>query len=436
MIILTRGRVWLAVITGLATASVYAEGVLKNGWIEAVLLALILWYLVMPRLNVALQNLLIALTAVCLTVTCADLLLRPLMDSRLHSTPMNVFTRRLPQLPAVGRWDPNVSVTAAAYGDLAAMTGDATLREPRTMEFQTDSAGFRNTSIAQPIEMLILGDSFGAGAGTTQDKTVSRLLETRYGYPTYNLSFPASGPWQQYVNFAIESPRLTFTRNAVVTWLLYTGNDLDDDYGDTWRLEELPWKSGFSAWKVAYKTYRGRSPIHQFTDNLLRRFKRPEGLAANVLTATLPDGRPVLFLKNQEEWGQRSRGEVERHHNFPKLRRTMEEMKRLIGEKGLKIVIVVLPTKGEVYPWVLHRRNQLTEDVGPSGFSQAVFSVCEGLHLPCFDAKPYFMQTAGRRWTSHGELLWWRDDTHLGEHGHEVLAEFIAHEILPVYDVT
>ncbi|HJU06069.1 MAG TPA: hypothetical protein VJ692_13040, partial [Nitrospiraceae bacterium] len=394
----------------------------------------ILWFLLTPRINVTLQNLLIGLTAVCLTVTCTDLLLRPVMGGRLHSTPMNVYTRKLPQLPAVGRWDPNVSLTAASYGDLAAMTGDAALREPRTIQFQTDSAGFRNTSIAQPIEILVLGDSFGAGAGTTQDKVVSRLLETRYGYPTYNLSFPASGPWQQYVNFAIESPRLTFASNAVVVWLLYTGNDLDDDYGDTWRLEELPWKSGFQAWKVAYKTYRGRSPLHQLTDNVLQRFKRPQGLAANVVTENLPDGRPVLFLKNQEEWSERSRDDVERHHNFPKLRRTMDAMKRLIEEKGLKIVIVVLPTKGEVYPWVFHQRNTLMEDPAPSGFSQAVRSACDGFHLSCFDAKPYFLKAAGRLWSSSGALLWWRDDTHLDEHGHEVLAEFIVREVLPVHD--
>jgi hypothetical protein len=153
-------------------------------------------------------------------------------------------------------------------------------------------------------------------------------------------------------------------------------------------------------------------------------------MAANVVKDYLPDGRPMLFLKGQEEWAQRSRAEVEQHHKFPKLLRTMEAMKGLVEEKGLKIVIVVLPTKGEVYPWVLHRRPEQPEDGHPSGFFQAVRSACERTHLLCYDAKPYLMQAAGRLWASGGELLWWRDDTHLGERGHEILAQFIVAQIL------
>ena len=105
-------------------------------------------------------------------------------------------------------------------------------------------------------------------------------------------------------------------------------------------------------------------------------------------------------------------------------------MRQLTEQKSLKLVIVVLPTKGEVYPWILHGKNRLPEETLPSGFSQAVLSACDELGLRCFDAKPYFMQEAKRRWSSDGQLLWWRDDTHLGEPGHEALTEFLAREIL------
>ena len=125
-------------------------------------------------------------------------------------------------------------------------------------------------------------------------------------------------------------------------------------------------------------------------------------MAKKVLRGHLPDGRPVLFLKSQEEWGQRTRAEVERHHNFPKFVRTLEAMRQLTEQKGLKLVIVVLPTKGEVYPWILHGKNRLTEETLPSGFSQAVLSACDELGLRCFDAKPYFMQEAKRLWSSDG----------------------------------
>ena len=427
-------RLGVAAVAGLATATLYAEGILRNGWIEVFLLAPVLWYLADPGTGEALENLLLSLTALCLTVTAADLLLRPILGVRLHATPMNAFTRKLPRLPSVARWDPHVAVTAETFGDLAAMVGDAALREPRLMFFQTDSAGFRNADGERSVDVVVLGDSFGAGAGTTQSKVLSHLLQTQYKWSTYNLSFPACGPWQQYINLAIEATRLRLTRKTTVVWLLYTGNDLDDEYGDTWKLEELPWRSGFSAWKVSYKTYRGRSPLYQMSENLLWRVKRSRDMAENVEKKYLPDGRPVLFLKGQEEWGRRTRAQVERHHNFPKLMRTMEAMKQWKETYGPEILVVVLPTKGEVYPSILYRRPQLAEDFHSSGFFQAVHSICDRISLPCVDPKPYLLETAGRLWASSGELLWWRDDTHLDERGHEALADFIAKEILPRHD--
>ncbi|MBD0305524.1 MAG: hypothetical protein ICV76_03090 [Nitrospiraceae bacterium] len=430
-----RRRWGVAAVAGLATAALYAEGVLRNGWIEVFLLAPILWYLVAPESGAALENLLLSLAALCLTIAATDLILRPMLGVRLHATPMNAFTRKLPRLPSVARWDPQVAVTVETFGDLAAMMGDTALRETRTMLFQTDSAGFRNADVERPVDVVILGDSFGAGAGTTQGKVLSQILQTQYGWSTYNLSFPACGPWQQYINLAIEAPRLKLTRKTTVLWLLYTGNDLDDEYGDTWKLEELPWRSGFSAWKVSYKTFRGRSPLHQLAENLSWRIKRSPDMAKNVEKRHLPDGRPVLFLKGQEEWGGRSRAQVEQHHNFPKLMRTMEAMKQWGELNGPEIAVVVLPTKGEVYPSILHGRPQRPEDFNSSGFFQAVHSICNRISLPCVDAKPYLMETAGRLWAFSGELLWWRDDTHLDERGHEALAEFIAREIEPHRDL-
>jgi hypothetical protein len=421
-------RLALGVFVILATASLYAEGALVNGWIEVVLVIPVIWFVVSPKAIDPLQNILVALAATCLTVTGADLLLRPMLGGQLYSTPMNAYTRKKPELPEVGRWDPNVSIIGEAYGDLAAMTGNMALRVPRRMTFMTDDAGFRNGETQWPIDVLVLGDSFGAGAGVTQKNMVSQLLQTKYGWSTYNLSFPACGPWHQYVNLAIESPRLQLAPHAVVIWMLYTGNDLDDEYGSTWTVAELPWRSKLSAWRVSYKTFRGRSPIRQITDNLYWRSKKANEMKRNVITAVLPDGRPVLFLEGQEAWGRRSRADVERHPNFPNLIRTMEEMKRLTEERGLRLLIAILPTKGEVYRSLLEGRPSLPEDSDPSGFSEAIFGVCDKVHLHCVDPKSGLIAKARQLWSA-GDLLWWRDDTHLGEQGHEALAEILAQQI-------
>ena len=421
-------RVALGLFVVLTTASLYAEGALVNGWIEVFLLAPVVWLIIFPRVTDTLQNGLVMLSASCLTVTAADLLLRPVVGPYLYNTPMNVYARKKPELPVVGRWDSNISATGEAYGDLAAMTGNLSLRVPHLISFTTDAAGFRNNDIRAPIEVLLLGDSFAAGAGVTQDKMAFRLLQIKHGWSTYNLSFPACGPWHQYVNLAIESPRLTFVSHAVVVWLLYTGNDLDDEYGQTWTIEELPWRSWLSAWQVSYKTFRNRSPIRQITDNISWRSKKANEMKRNVIKASFPDGSPVLFLEGQEAWGRRLRSDVEQHPSFPKLVRTMEEMKRLTEAKGLRLFVAVLPTKGEVYRGILDGRPPLPEDNAASGFSEAVFGICKNLELLCVDPKSWFIKDS-KPLLEAGEMLWWRDDTHLNEYGHESLARFIAKEL-------
>ncbi len=169
------------------------------------------------------------------------------MERRLSYTPLNVSAHKLPRLPILGRWDARLDLEDELYGDLATIAGDPALREPRRIRFVTDQAGFRNERIPPQIDLLVLGDSFGAGWGTTQDNIFARLLETRYGRRVYNLFYPG-GPYNQYLDFVLESPRLGLSPQAKMVWTFYTGNDLDDAGGGhgIWRScrGDRPWASG------------------------------------------------------------------------------------------------------------------------------------------------------------------------------------------------
>jgi hypothetical protein len=421
-----KGRAAFVALVVLATVTVYAEGVLKSGWIEVALLAPVAWYLVVPDPPGLLKPLLLSLAITCLALAGLDLFLRPVMGHRLHYRPENIFTRKLPRLPILGRWDAHAAFTGEGYGDLAAMAGEPSLRESRLIEFRTDAAGFRNQEDNRPIDLVVVGDSFAAGVGTIQEQVFPRLLETRYGRRTYNLSYPG-GPWLEYVNFAIESPRLTFTPKALLLWTLYTGNDLDDTYGATWDIEALPWRSKLDAWTVTYRTFRNRSPLNQLMEGLRRRVIRDRD---GVVRRRLPDGGPMLFHRAQEMSASRTRMEVERHQNFPKLEQTLGAMRALTGRLGVDVVILILPTKGEVYRWVLNERAPRPEDAEPSGFAAAVLAACERNRLECIDTKPVLVERARRLWESSRVFLWWRDDTHLNERGHEAVAAFIAVHVL------
>jgi hypothetical protein len=405
-----RFRLGLVLLTAIATGLLYAEGVVRTGWIEAALsIPVCLFLIASGSFARFLSNLLICITAISLSLTSFDLILRWTFEERLHYSPMNITSHVMPELPIVGRWDAYQTSDTEGYGDLAAMAGDPSLQERRKIVFRTDEFGFRNRPGARPTDVLIVGDSFPAGAGTTDEEIFPRLLEDAYGFRTYNLSFPG-GPYQQLINFAIEWPKWNVTPPYMI-WTLYTGNDMEDEGGKTWDLEHLPWQHGLPAWRERFKSYRRRSPIHQWIDIIHMKSKDKP---AHIIVRSLPDGNPILFFGNQETWANRSRQEVEQHPNFAKLQRTLVAMRRLTAERHVQVKVLILPTKGEVYRWLLEERQPQPEDSHASGFGLATLEACRTSGMVCHDMKPY------------------RDDTHIGKYGHAAIAAYIVDNVLRV----
>ena len=426
-----RRRVILALLAAVAIALPFGEGVLISGWVAAVMLLPLGWFLLARSHVRLLENVLVCIMALCVTVPAVDLLLRPLIGPHLHFTPTNMFTRRLPELPMLGRFDAGVSYVGPGYGDLAAHAGDPRVREPRRIAVITDEAGFRNDQDGRDrLDALIVGDSFVAGWGTTQERLFSTLLQTRYGKRTYNLGFPAS-PWEEYMNVLLESSRLAFTADAHLIWALYTGNDLFEPYRDIWDPALLPRNGKFGAWMQRFRTFRARSPLRQ----MIRHFSSRVGTqTVDVIRRELPDGRPILFTSMNNELALLSRAEVEQHPNYPLLEQTMSAMGRAASAQRLRLTVIIIPTKQEVYRWILEQRMSRSDDTRSSGFAVAVLAACERLKLSCLDTKPFLSEEAQALFASTGELLWWRDDTHLGDRGHEAIAAFIARHVFEISD--
>lgn len=409
----------IAALAIVATILPFAEGILKNGLLEIVLLVPVVWLMVASRTREPALRSVLVLVSLCVALTLCDLLLRPLIGDRLHYSPMNLHQRRLPALPMLGRWDPGVDFSGEVYGDLAAMTGMQAFREPRLVEFQTDAKGFRNGPLRSPIDAIVLGDSFSAGVGVSQTKTWAALLGQRLGWSVYNLSYPG-GPYDQYINFSIETPELHLTRESQLIWTLYTGNDLDDTGCEKWDLDALPWRTGVSAALVNYRTFRARSPLRQAWDSIRSRWS---GISDDVVVRSLPDDRSILFYRPQEIWGLRGRTDVERHPNFAKLQTTLREMNAKVDRMGIRMTVIILPTKGEVYRWLLNPETQ--DNARSSGFAQAVLAACRQISLTCVDSRAYLESEARRIYDRSHELLWWRDDTHMNDRGHDALATFV-----------
>jgi len=215
------------------------------------------------------------------------------------------------------------------------------------VDFATDELGFRNDpgEPKKEHDLIVLGDSFGVGSDTTQEKIWSALFRDRYGWSVYNLSMACASPWDEWMNLALEIDCIHPRKGAVVLWALFTGNDLDEPYGD---LADPPPPVGLAErFNVGLTTFRRRSVIRQLTQRFFRiADPSPKDL---VEKARFADGSPALFYKPYDLSGARTVEEVKAHPHFPFLQATFAAMATLARAHDLRVAVVVIPTKHEVY---------------------------------------------------------------------------------------
>lgn len=362
------------------------------------------------------------------TILGADLMLRLFGDELLYYRPDEMFSEKWPELPEVQRYKRNVHYSGETYGDLAAMVGGEHLREKRHVVFRTDSFGFRNSGEVrnrEAYDLIVLGDSFGVGTGTTQDRTWVAFLQGRYGLKTYNLSIPGS-PWQSYVHLATESKRLRVHPKSIVLLAIFSGNDLDDYYYDrNVKLSDLPWNNTGGKLRVRIKTFVRRSPIRQ----LLRRLRHAKKSLNQVLVRDFVDGRKMLFYQPYAERKNRTEEVIRTHPNYENLLSTIRKINEIAKEHNATVVLIMVPSKEEVYEWILDGSLPWTTDTRPSGFAAAVDDFCRQSNLRFLDLKPALVEAAEKEFKASGELIYWSDDTHLNEKGHSLVADVIHRAI-------
>src|ERR1041384_1673506 len=370
--------------------------------------------------NVRAQKLTLIVASVALTVTFADLVLRftPIVFDDL--------VERWPRMPLVNRYEPNLHYEGRRFNDLSRMAGVKEWREEKPVKLDTDEAGFRNESRdqARPLDVLILGDSFGAG-GVSQEYTWSSILARNYHLNTCNLSVPASSPWQEYVNFRAEADRLKPRAGTVLIWQLFTGNDLDEYYGSM-DINALPWCGRLRAWLNRFNAERARSPIHY----LITSIRAKHDARADVMAKDFLNGRKLLFYKPYTETSFRTPEQISAHPHYVALQATIHAMKELTTARGIKLCVVLVPAKEEVYSWVWQSQPPWSADPAPTGFSFVLARLCAEEGISFLDLKPQLIKESRRTYEETGQLLYWYDDTHLNTTGNLFTAALLHDELL------
>ena len=138
----------------------------------------------------------------------------------------------------------------------------------------------------------------------------------------------------------------------------------------------------------------------------------------------------MLFNDYYAQRRSRTADDVMRHHNFVALKTTIKAMQRLAQERSLRVSVVLVPSKEEVYAWVLDGAPPWSTSAKPSGFSDVLRRLCEEHSFAFLDLKPTLLEDARRENEKSGALLWWPDDTHWNGVGQRSAARAIHKSLL------
>lgn len=215
---------------------------------------------------------------------------------------------------------------------------------------------------------------------------------------------------------------LHLLEGATIVVPLYIGNDLQECTEDAEKHISAGRVSGWRSLHIALQDYRSRSPLRQLGMRLIYRWVFADPV---VSVRELPDGNQMLFYKPHTQAANLSVAAVEQEPNFQRLTSSLKRIHALASENRASTLVVIIPTKEEVYGWIL-RKEPLENDLSQSsGLARAVQSFCNSEKIPCIDLRPALAEEAKNVW-KQGDLLWWRDDSHWNPQGHQTAARLIS----------
>jgi hypothetical protein len=280
-----------------------------------------------------------------------------------------------------------------------------------TFSYSTDEHGFRNPSRwPSRADAVVVGDSMVFGFGVADDSVWTRLLANRFpDYRFINLGLPGAGPQQStraYEKFGIPlDPDL-------LIFGLFPGNDLDDAMAfEQWSAAGSP--GNFEHWRF----FRGTVP--KGIEGLIRR-----SYVHALVKETTRDLHDPLFRRTMTLSGggrlllspgplfRNAEGAKPGHREFDLVIGAVERAKELSHAHSTELLVVLFPTKEEVYlPLLGEPTPHLVEPLAAELDRRAI---------PYVDLTPPFRERARL-----GESLFFEIDGHPNEAGNRLTAEVV-----------
>ena len=312
------------------------------------------------------------------------------------------------------------------------------------LSLTTDGRGFRNQSDLDRYDIVAVGDSFTEGSRISDDEAWPVLLASRLGRSVYNLGMSGTSPrvyLDQFVNLGLQ------LRPEIAVFMIYEGNDFREA-DQTGFLEGFndsinrAVKSSPIALAIKRRMIEILGPINN--DAAVPGIERLSWMPVRVRT---DQGEQAYSFEPERladlDW---ERDEFLRSDQWIHLSRTVESLKQVCDEQGIRLIIafapskphVILPLVAEAVPaeplrtFASYARRGLPP---AEPFKRRLFqrlSVRESV-LEEFSHRQGigFVSTTSnlREWAARGNQVYYTYDQHWTRLGHEAAAEAIARHL-------
>ena len=354
----------------------------------------------------------------------------------LISTPYSYFHSR-------GVHSPNIDYVATTYGDLTPEDIFIT-KHPRVSRYITDQYGARNVYMPSKVDVLIIGESFGYGAGIGHEFTPAVQLSKLTGYSSV-VAPEKYGPLKNKNIFekAIYTIQHSDPVEPEVILIFYIDKFLWDWDGDLdvssmiVDAERGPSKISFPK---KFDKLHNDLKIYIFNNSPVTIFSRKFKTYAKTSLKRTLSFFSLYSMGNNKKYYQ-SGDEVigfrplpagldiskVKERSYHKIQNFAEAHKQLF-EFGLDNNVIVLPL---IIPEKsLAYYNQINDTNYYSQFPGVILEeIIKSYSIPVVSIYPEFLEAIQSEFNDNGDSIYWGDDTHWNELGIKISMMKVGEEI-------
>ncbi|HVH31094.1 MAG TPA: hypothetical protein VNA31_05455 [bacterium] len=310
---------------------------------------------------------------------------------------------------------------ARASGDLAALGNLPTLRQYHSEQFTTDAFGFRNppSILTEGVSAILAGDSFVAGAGVSDDETLSAQLTALTGCVVYNAGSEAGRVMPD--DILSVAHRLNMRGRLIIRLVTEDADPptIPTPQASLVRAIRARMPTGIRALAGRLSGFVKVSPLQIVSTRARKALEDdrilPNPYASRVVKATLRNGDVMLLGASPK-----NRADHQRRVALDYWRWFHDDLQRA----QLDLLVVLVPSKYRVYrPFVADPgRLQVPDD----SWDQVAGDL-RAAGVSVLDLTPFLSAQAVRA-LEHGEYLYWLDDLHWNARGIAAAAAVIQEQ--------